>query len=64
MNNPDMSRKPEHAGKTVQQGCFAITYDEMGYATKAVLTSHSPGYVADDGTVVPGEPIKRPGKTE
>lgn len=63
MNNPDMSRKPENAGQTVQQGCFAITYDEMGYALKAVLTSRSPGVVVD-GEVIPGEPIKRPGKTE
>lgn len=60
MNAPDMTRKQEFANQTVQQGCFAVTYDELGYAVKAVLTSHSPGYVADDGAVVPGEPIKRP----
>ena len=63
MNNPDMSRKPEHAGQTVQQGCFAVTYDDGGYALKAVLTSHSPGVVVD-GEVIPGEPIKRPGQAE
>ncbi|MEA5042665.1 MAG: hypothetical protein VB053_09035 [Oscillibacter ruminantium] len=59
MNNPDMTRKQKFANQTVQQGCFAVTYNELGYAVKAVLTSNSPGYVADDGTVVPGEPIKR-----
>ena len=59
MNNPDMTRKKELANQTVQQGCFAVTYDDLGYAVKAVLTSNSPGYVADDGAVVPGEPIKR-----
>ncbi|WP_294855606.1 hypothetical protein [uncultured Oscillibacter sp.] len=63
MNNPDMTRKQEFANQTVQQGCFAITYDADGYALKAVLTSHSPGVVVD-GEVLPGEPIKRPGKTE
>lgn len=63
MNNPDMSRKQHLAGQTVQQGCFAITYDNEGYARHAVLTSHSPGVIVD-GELIPGEPIKRPGKTE
>lgn len=60
MNTPDMTRKQELANQTVQQGMFAVSYDADGYATKAVKTSNSPGYVADDGSVVPGEPIKRP----
>lgn len=37
---PDMSRKPEMAGKTVtqktQRGTFDVTYNEDGYAVKAV----------------------------
>lgn len=63
INLPDMSRKPGLANKTAQQGRFAVTYDELGYAVKAVKTSNSPGY-AVDGVTYPGEPIKRPGKTE
>lgn len=58
MNNPDMTRKQEFANQTVQQGCFAVTYNEFGYGVKAVLTSQSPGYVVD-GKTYPGEPIKR-----
>ena len=49
-NVPDMSRRPEYANKTVQQGCFAITYDENGYAKRAVKTSDSPGFVVDGVT--------------
>lgn len=63
MRNPDMSRKQELENQTVQQGMYAVTYDEMGYVTKAVKTSESPGYTVD-GKTYPGEPIKRPGKTE
>ena len=58
MNTPDMSRKIELANKTVQQGCYAVTYDADGYATKAVKTSNSPGVIVD-GELIPGEPIKR-----
>lgn len=63
MMNPDMSRRMDLAGQTVQQGAFEVTYQEDGYAYKAVLTSRSPGYVVD-GKTYPGEPIKRPGKSE
>ncbi|MET0016476.1 hypothetical protein [Oscillibacter sp.] len=59
-NLPDMSRKPELANKTVQQGRFSVTYDELGYAVKAEKTSNSPGYVVEgvtyggNGNVVSG----------
>lgn len=33
---PDMSRDPKLAGKTVEKNGYVITYDENGYATKAI----------------------------
>ena len=32
---PDMSRKTERAGKTVEEDGFALTYDALGYCTEA-----------------------------
>lgn len=36
----DMSRNQDLAGQTVKQGDYAVTYDENGYATKAINTKH------------------------
>ena len=60
MNGPNMERRIDLADKTQpqRQGMYDVYYDDQGYATKAILARRSPGYVADDGTVVPGEPIK------
>lgn len=54
----DMSRKPELANQTVQQGAFEVSYDEMGYAKRAVLKHKGPGYEVD-GKTYPCEEIKR-----
>lgn len=44
----DMSRNQSLAGQTVKQGDYAVTYDDNGYATKAINTKHElfsdPGY--------------------
>lgn len=36
----DLSRNQSLAGQTVKQGDYAVTYDENGYAKKAVNTKH------------------------
>ena len=33
---PDLSRKPELAGKTVRHNGYDFTYDELGYCVSAV----------------------------
>lgn len=63
MRKPDMRRRTDRAGKTIEENGFRYTYDEDGYAKRAVKISDSPGYVVD-GKTYPGEPVKRPGKTE
>ena len=61
MISPDMSRKFQYANKTIAQGMFDVSYDEDGYATKAVKVRQSGGYILD-GTHYPGLPIARPSK--
>ena len=43
-NTPDMSKRPDLAGQTVEQtttsGKYQVTYDESGYAVKGTNTSH------------------------
>ena len=43
-NTPDMSKRPDLAGQTVEQtttsGKYKVTYDESGYAVKGTNTSH------------------------
>lgn len=43
-NKPDMSKRPDLAGQTVEQtttsGKYKVTYDESGYAVKGTNTSH------------------------
>ena len=43
-NTPDMSKRPDLAGQTVEQtttsGKYKVTYDESGYAGKGTNTSH------------------------
>lgn len=63
MREPDMRRRTDRAGQTVEENGYRYTYDEDGYAKRAEKISDSPGYVVD-GKTYPGEPIKRPGKTE
>lgn len=63
MRKPDMRRRIDRAEKTIEENGFRIPYDEDGYAKRAEKISDSPGYVVD-GKTYPGEPIKRPGKTE
>jgi len=58
MRKPDMSRRTDRAGQTIEENGFRITYNDMGYAKRAVKISDSPGYVID-GKTYPGEPIKR-----
>ena len=58
MRKPDMSRRTDRAGQTIEENGFRITYDDMGYAKCAVKISDSPGYVVN-GVTYPGEPIKR-----
>lgn len=43
---PDMSRNEDLAGKTVSKGGYNITYNENGYATKAVKSGSSTGKTA------------------
>lgn len=33
---PDMSRRTDLAGQTVKQGNYAVSYDALGYATRAI----------------------------
>ena len=40
---PDMSRDADLAGKTVSKGGYNITYNDQGYATKAVKSGSSTG---------------------
>lgn len=49
-NGPDMSRRQDLAGQTVQQGRFSVNYDDMGYAKSGVKTSDSPGFIVDGVT--------------
>ena len=35
-NRPDTSRHPEYAGLSVKQGHYTVTYNDFGYAVKAV----------------------------
>ncbi len=63
MRKPDMRRRTDRAGQTVEENGFRYTYDADGYAKRAEKISDSPGYVVD-GKTYPGEPIKRPGKPE
>lgn len=63
MRKPDMRRRADRAGQTVEENGFRIIYNEDGYVKHAEKISNSPGYVVD-GVTYPGEPIKRPGKTE
>ena len=58
MRKPDMRRRTDRAGQTVEENGFRYTYDEAGYAKRAEKISNSPGYVVD-GKTYPGEPIKR-----
>ena len=58
---PDMSRRFDFAGQTVAQGMFDVSYDEDGYATKAVKMRQSGGYILN-GMHYPGLPIERPHK--
>ena len=43
-NTPDMSKRPDLAGQTVEQtttsGKYKVTYDESGYAVKGTNSSH------------------------
>lgn len=43
IKQPDMSRNPALAGKTVYANGMNVTYDESGYAVKAVNPNH-PNY--------------------
>ncbi len=63
MRKPDMRRRTDRAGKTVEENGFRYSYDTDGYAKSAVKFSDSPGVIVD-GNLIPGEPIKRAGKTE
>ena len=49
MASPDMSRNQSLAGQTVTKGDYSITYNDNGYATKAVKNKTS------NGGGVPGE---------
>lgn len=49
MASPDMSRNQSLAGQTVTKGNYSITYNDNGYATKAVKNK------ANNGGGVPGE---------
>lgn len=49
-SGPNMARDPSRAGKTIQEGMYQITYDDMGYAKSARKTSDSAGYVVDGVT--------------
>lgn len=44
-SGPDMSRNQSLAGQTVQQGSYSVTYNDNGYATKAVKSNQSNGGV-------------------
>lgn len=46
MAKPDMTRNEDLAGKTVSKGGYNITYNENGYATKAVKSGSSTGKAA------------------
>ena len=39
---PDMSRKPELAGRTVADGEFELTYDGRGYCVEAMYLPNKP----------------------
>ena len=63
-NGPDMSRRQDLAGQTVQQGRFSVNYDDMGYAKSGAKTSDSPGFIVDgvtydgNGNYVSGVPTR------
>ena len=61
MNNPDMSRKIMCANQTVKQGMFDVSYDEDGYATKAVRARTGSGYILD-GVLYDSPAVSRPKK--
>lgn len=61
MINPDMSRKSQYANKTVKQGMFDVSYDEDGYATKAVRARSGSGYILD-GMLYDSPAVSRPKK--
>ncbi len=63
MRKPDMRRRTDRAGQTIEENGFRYSYDTDGYAKSAVKISDSPGVIVD-GKLIPGEPIKRPGKQE
>ena len=58
---PDMGRRPDLAGKTIEQGMYDVSYDEDGSATRAVKIRQSGGYILD-GIHYPGLPVARPSK--
>lgn len=45
-----MSRDTSKAGQTVQQGNYSVTYDDLGYAGKAVKDSDGGGGSSGDGS--------------
>jgi len=49
---PDMSRDTSNAGKTVTKGNYSITYNEYGYARKAVKAYDSGGVAKGLGVMV------------
>jgi len=68
-NGPDMSRRQDLAGQTVQQGRFSVNYDDMGYAKSGAKTSDSPGFIVDgvtydgNGNYVSGVPTRSGGSS-
>lgn len=46
MAKPDMSRNKDLAGKTVSKGGYNISYNENGYATRAIKTGSKTGKAA------------------
>lgn len=54
-SRPDMSRNQSLAGQTVQQGKYEVTYNDNGYATKAVNTEKRAERQQNSGGGVPGE---------
>ena len=54
-SRPDMSRNQSLAGQTVQQGKYEVTYNDNGYATKAVNTEKRAERQQNSGGGVSGE---------
>ena len=48
--SPNMSRRMDLAGQTVQDGMYQYKYDSDGYAQSATKTSNSAGYVVNGTT--------------